>query len=55
LFALRCNFKITEVSHVLGYFIPELSFCIYFDKNGFGYILGDFSLTHLVTLALTQR
>jgi hypothetical protein len=32
----------------LGDFFPQ--FCIIFDNNGFGYSLGDFSQTRLITL-----
>jgi hypothetical protein len=38
-----------------GYFIPWISLSMKFDKNWLGYILADFSHTHLVTLFLHPR
>jgi hypothetical protein len=34
--------KITEVAQFLDYFFSRKKLCINFDKNGLGYILGDF-------------
>jgi hypothetical protein len=34
--------KMTEVAQTVGHFIQLLSSCIHFDKNGSGYILGEF-------------
>jgi hypothetical protein len=34
--------KITEVARILGYIFPKCKFWINLDKNGLGYILGDF-------------
>jgi hypothetical protein len=44
LFALGSFLKIAEVGHSFlgGYFFPRLRVRINFDKNAFGYILGDF-------------
>jgi hypothetical protein len=36
----------------IGCFFPFISLCIIFDINGLGYILGDFSQAHPVTLVL---
>jgi hypothetical protein len=38
----KIAWKIHKYPTFLGFFIPRLSSCIDFDKNGFGYILGDF-------------
>jgi hypothetical protein len=34
--------KITEVAQIFELLFPRLKLCDTFDKNGFGYILGDF-------------
>jgi hypothetical protein len=34
--------KITLVSHYIGRFLTRKKLCIDFDRNGLGYILGDF-------------
>jgi hypothetical protein len=46
--------KIAKVAHISGLLFPQL--CINFDeKQGLGYILGDFSKTHLVTLTEKKK
>jgi hypothetical protein len=42
--------KSTEVVDILGYFFSTDKLYITFDKNGLGYILCDFLLSHPVTL-----
>jgi hypothetical protein len=34
--------RITDVAQFLGYVFPLYELCIRLDKNGLGYILGDF-------------
>jgi hypothetical protein len=47
--------KLQKYPTYLGYLILWISLRIDFDKNGLGYILGDFfSQTHLVTLTLDK-
>jgi hypothetical protein len=50
LFSYGGFLKITEVAHIFGYFIQRLILCINYDKNGTGYVLGDFFKPPLVTL-----
>jgi hypothetical protein len=45
----QCFESYKSSSH-FGATFPRLRFCIEFYKNGLGYILGDFSQNHLVTL-----
>jgi hypothetical protein len=52
LFTLANHLKITEVAHSFGPLFPRL--CINFVENGLGNILGDFSLSHLVTLLMAS-
>jgi hypothetical protein len=40
---------------ILGYFPARPNLCHYFDKNGFDYILGNFSQNYLVTRSLRTR
>jgi hypothetical protein len=42
LFALGIFWKMTEIAHNFGILFPNFRLCINFDKNGLGYILGDF-------------
>jgi hypothetical protein len=45
--------KIKKVAHIAGPLFPRLRLCFDFGKkNWLGYILGDFSQTHLVTLSV---
>jgi hypothetical protein len=46
------NFFITEVAHIFVLLFPYVGtrFVLILTKNVLGYILGDFSQTHLVTL-----
>jgi hypothetical protein len=51
LFTLDSYLKITEVSHTFGLLYSMVKFKHNFgQKNGLGYILGDFSQTRLATL-----
>jgi hypothetical protein len=56
LFTLSRFSKIPEVAHIVGLLLSTVivahEFC---HKNGFCYILGDFSQTHLVTLLPTEQ
>jgi hypothetical protein len=36
----------TEVAHILGLLLYTVEVCTNFDKNGLGYILGDFFFTN---------
>jgi hypothetical protein len=45
--------KIAKVGHIFGLFSTVKGSILSVTKNGFGYILGDFFPTHLVTLATT--
>jgi hypothetical protein len=44
--------KITKVAHIFGLHFPLVKVINYYDKYAPGYILGDFSQTHLATLVL---
>jgi hypothetical protein len=43
--------KLQKHANFGGLLFRRKKLCINFDKNGLGYILGDFSQSHLVTLA----
>jgi hypothetical protein len=34
--------QVTEAAHIFSYVFPQTKWCIDFDTNGLGYILGDF-------------
>jgi hypothetical protein len=43
--------KLQKQSQCLGILFSRWNLCFNFDKNGIGYILGDFLQTHFVTLS----
>jgi hypothetical protein len=56
LFTLGSFFKSTEVAQILGLlFSRRKSYVLISTKNPWGYILGNFSQTHLVTLNVSYN